>query len=112
MIEPKKFKINSSVTQNQLLKSGFIRYGGEYLFKRYLYFHDNTKTPYVTLKIIIYYDDDVPILMYSIMCDDGCCYPPFYDPDVRYNNSVYEKTIKVYNELIDKLIKNKILKEV
>lgn len=111
MIEPKKFKINSKVSQDQLLKSGFVRYSGEYFYKRYLYCYDNTKNPYVTFKMIIYFEGNIPIVMYSIVCEDGCCYPPFYDPDVRYNNSVYEKTVKVYNEVIDRLIRNNILKE-
>ena len=109
MIEPKEFVINKDVTISDLVKNGFVKYEYMYVYKKCLYYHDGTKNPYVMLKMIAYLDGE-PYLMYNITCDDGCCYPAFYDPTIRHNNVVYEKVVNTYNNIIDRFVKNNILK--
>lgn len=109
--EPVDFKVNKDVTINQLLKNGFIHYDRFYVLKKCLYYYDETKNPYITLKIDITFDEESgdPMLIYNVVCDDGYCYPAFYDPDLRHNNYVYETSVRLFNQIIDRLVTSGVL---
>lgn len=111
MTEPKKFVINEDISIDQLLHSGFINYDRFYVYKKCLYYYDKTKNPYITFTMDITFDNNnKPMMIYDIICDDGYSYPAFYDPEIRHDNTVYEKTVIEFNKIIDKLVANKILK--
>ena len=112
MTEPRKFKVNDELTTDQLLQNGFVCNGRYYVYKKCLYYFDETKNPYITLKIDITFDgeDGKPLLIYNVTGDDGYCYPAFYDPNVRHNNYVYESSVKLFNKVIDQMVTNHILK--
>jgi len=110
MIEPIQFSIDENVTAKMLLKNGFMQHDNSYIYKKCLYYFDNTKAPYVTFKMTAFFADGEPYMMYSITRDDGCCYPAFYDTTVRHDNKVYEKIVEEYNKIVSRMIDNEILK--
>lgn len=111
MNEPKKFKLNNDITKHMLLKAGFYQRGDIYRYTKTLYRYDNSdKQPYVIL-ILNYYDNDSELIE-NVCCDDGNIYIPFYNPDLRHNNRVYETIVSNYNNIMDNLVKQKILKDV
>lgn len=111
MIDPKEYDVRNNVSIESLIKAGFKRTGTFYTYKSPLYYYDGTKIPYVSLVISIKVCDD-PIMVYSIICDDGTTYPPFYNKHQRYNNLVSDKIINAYNSVMDGFAKKNILKRV
>ena len=106
MVQNSNYAICKSVNSKDYLSAGFELKNGMYRFKKVLYRHDNTKNPYVTLYIVIE-DRDMTI---SVMCDNGEIYVPFYNPEVRHDNLVYDKIIQNYITTMEDLVNKKILK--
>lgn len=110
MTEPKEYVLNIKADKMSLLKAGFIRRDFSYVLKKPLYFYDDTKNPAIYLIVAISLESVPPMMVYSITYDDGCAYPPFYNYSQRANNLVYEKVVASYNNVMDNMVKRKILK--
>lgn len=105
MIEPKEYDVNIQASPHDYKNAGFDFYSGIYRIKKILYKYPN-KTSYVTLTLLIEGD----WLVVNVTTDNGETYSPFYNPDQRHNNFVYEEIVAEYNYFMDKLVRNKILK--
>lgn len=110
IIEPKKYKFNLDIPIGIALQNGFNLVGNSLKYKATLYkFDDDPSIPYVELFLNI---ENMMELSISVICNNGDFYIPFVNPDMRHNNLVYEKVVKNYNNIMDKLCKKKILKHV
>jgi len=110
IIEPKKYKFNPDVPIGIALQNGFRLVGNLLKYRTTLYkFDDDPTIPYVELFLNI---ENMMELSVSVICNNGDFYIPFVNPDMRHNNLVYEKVVKNYNNIMDKLCKKKILKHV
>lgn len=107
MTEPKMYNIRNNLTEYDLLKSRFDNRGKGYAIKKILYNYDDTGSPYVTLFLRI--SPDMQEAIVSIECDNGEVYIPFYNPELRHDNLVYEAIVTEYNKIMDGLVRNKIL---
>ena len=95
-------------TGDMLIAAGFSGEHNFYKIHKVLYKYNNTKLPYVTLDIIV--NTDNLDLMMRVRDDSGNVYAPFYNPDMRHNNLVYEKIVTEYHNFMEKLVDKKILK--
>ena len=105
MIEPKTYDVNTQASPQDYREAGFDFYSGVYGIKKVLYKYPD-KTPYVTLTLLI----EGEWLVVNVNTDSGETYPPFYNPDLRHGNFVYEEVAETYNHFMDKLVRKKILK--
>ncbi len=103
------YKVNQRVRRSTLIRNGFREYNNNYVYRKVLYYHDNTKEPYVYLELHIHYWDDRLTMLDTVLCDGGVIYPQFYNLDA-HDDLVLEKVIKNYNNTMDTLVENKILK--
>lgn len=112
LIRPNEYKLSEEITPYQLQMNGFEERGDRtYRLRRVLYSCDNnSRVPYVVLNVTVSYIDNLPHLINTVGCIDGSTYPPFYNPGQVVNNLVCEKVIRKYNEIMDLLVKNKVLK--
>lgn len=102
MIEPKNYKVKENVDIKDILSCGFQSKSDRFRLRRELYDH------YIYANIAIEKEDyTLNVSVYTN--DDGLCYGPFYDPEWRHNNLVYEEVVKKYNLLMDRLVKKNIL---
>jgi len=109
MTEPKKYKLNNDVTPSMLIKAGFDQSGDGFVIDRVLYMYDNGgRLPYITLRL--YYSNGK--LTQTLICESGETYIPFYNPELRHNNRVYETVVNKYNRIMDYFVRLKILDEV
>ena len=72
-----------------------------------LYRCDDTKQPYVELRIWV---ENLTHLIVSVTSNGGDLYFPFINPELQHNNLVYEKVVSSYNNEMEKLVRKKILK--
>ena len=102
LIEPKKYKVKENVDVKNILNCGFQSKSDRYRLNRELYDH------YVYANIVIEKEDHtLNVNVYTN--DDGLSYGPFYDPEWRHDNLVYEEVVRKYNLFMDKLVKRNIL---
>lgn len=102
MTEPKTYKMNEKITEKDLVRRGFVKTSGKcYKIRKNLYGN------YITLRLIV--DTEEKFIIANVVDADGLPYPPFYDPNVRHNNNVYEQVVNNYNTYMDALVEKKIL---
>lgn len=102
MIEPKEYEVIDNIKEEQFISNGFISRQGYYKYRRTLY--GNT----IFLTLLIEKDDNYMVI--NVSDNGGNTYSPFYNPDDRHNNLVYEDVVKTYNYFMDKLVEKKILR--
>ena len=107
MIEPKNYEFNPNVEIGIAIKAGFALTGNNLFFRKTLYKYDNTNQSYVELKIWV---ENMTHAIISVTCNGDDVYVPFYNPDARHDNLVYEKVVTSYHNEMEKLVKKKILK--
>lgn len=98
MIEPKQYKVRDGITERDFLFNGFLNRSDYYKFRKPLYGN--------TIYLNIFIDKDDHHMRVDVQDDNGYTYHPFYNPETRHNNKVYNKIVKEYNNFMDKL-KNK-----
>lgn len=98
MIEPKKYYVNQNATDKMMLRNKFISRTDYYTIKKPLYGN------YIFLNLLI--DKSDYFLTVDVSDNNGYVYAPFYNPDDRHNNNVYEEMVKNYNAFMDKLTAN------
>lgn len=103
----KEYEFNQDVQIEVLLKSGFTIIGNNALYKKVLYRCDDTKQPYVELRIWV---ENFTHLIVSVTSNGGDLYFPFINPELQHDNLVYEKVNSSYNNEMEKLVRKKILK--
>lgn len=101
MIEPKEYKVNPTITERMLLLNKFDNILDYYSYKKPLYGN------YIFLKLLIDKEDNYLII--NVHDNNGYTYSPFYNPNDRHNNTVYDEVTKNYNKFMDGLVKKKIL---
>lgn len=101
MIKPKMYKVKKNVTVKVLEKNGFIKYDDSYKLVKQLY------NNYVYLRL--YIDVEDKNLIVNILDNEGCSYAPFFNPDDRHDNLVYEQVVNNYNNFMDDLVHKNIL---
>lgn len=101
MTEPKVYRLKEGITDKQLRRTNFMKKEDYYTYKRSLYGN------YISLRLLIDPEDNCMIT--NVSTDDGCPYAPFYDPDRRGNNNVYEIVVKNYNSFMDNLVAKNIV---
>jgi len=109
VIEPKNYEFNPDVPIGVATKAGFTLVGNNLKYNKILYRYDDTSQPYVELKIWV---ENMSNTIVSVTCNGGDIYIPFYDPDARHDNLVYEKVVTNYHNEMEKLVRKKILKHV
>lgn len=102
MIEPKSYEIKerNEVTQEQLINNGFFNFVSCFKYRRTLY----KNIIFLTLWI-----DKEDWSMIIDVSDSNGLYIPFYNPEVRHDNLVYEDVVRNYNYFMDKLVDKNIL---
>ena len=109
MIEPKNYEFNPDIPIGVAIKAGFTPIGNNLKFNKILYRYDDTNQPYVEVKIWV---ENMSNTIISVTCNNGDIYIPFYDPEVRHDNLVYEKVVTNYHNEMEKLVRKKILKHI
>ena len=102
MIKPKQYRVNPEVTEKKLLLNKFVNNLDYYSYKTPLYGY------YIFLNL--YIDKDL-YLVVNVHDNNGCTYAPFYNPNDRHNNNVYNQVIKKYTNVMDKFVENGIFEE-
>lgn len=97
MIEPKLYKVRDDVTESKIVGNGFSNRGDYYILRKMLY----EKT--IAMSILIDKHDHYVAVNVRDQ-NTGYPYTPFYNPDDRHDNLVYEEVCKKYNQLIEKLV--------
>ena len=110
MMEPKNYEFNTDATLAMLLGNGFILLGNHLKMTRSLWKYKDGST-YIFAYIAIDMDRD-GALEIDVRCDNGEMYIPFYNPEQRHNNQVYEEVVRKYNNILDDLVRKNILKHV
>lgn len=101
MIEPKKYKVNPTITEKKLLYNKFISNLDYYSYKKSIYGN------YIFLNLHI--DKSDFYLTVNVQDNNGFTFSPFYNPNDRHNNLVYKEVVKNYNNFMDSLVSKKIL---
>ena len=99
-VEINKYKVADGVKLGDFITNGFRNRNGYVSDTCYLY------EDYIRLILMI---DESGYMIPSVTCEDGETYGPFHNPDLRYNNLVYNEVAKNYNKYMDKLVKKKLL---
>lgn len=102
MIEPKQYRVNPEVTEKKLLHNKFVHNLDYYSYKTPLYGN------YIFLHL--YIDNDL-YLVVNVHDNNGYTYAPFYNPDNRHNNNVYNQVVKKYTSIMHNFVKRGILEE-
>ena len=106
MTVPKEYELATPINYEKLLNAGFeMRDSATYTFKRTLCKYTNSTIPYVVLKILILNNR----LSYVVTRLDGTTYSPFYNPEQRYNNLVYNSIVQEFHKTMDGLVKKGVL---
>ena len=102
MIKPKNYEVNVDITEKLLVRNK-IKEKEDYFFcKKALY--GNYIYLYIYLNKPDYY------MSFKVQDNEGYPYTPFYNPDDRHNNNVYNEVVKNYINFMYSLIDAKILK--
>lgn len=102
MIEPKNYKVKDNVNKSQFLCAGFLNRSEYYKLRKSLYGNNS-----IILTLLVEKEDNNMVV--NVSTDDGFPYAPFYNPNDRHDNVVYEDVVKKYNNIMDGLVKKKIL---
>lgn len=101
MIEPKQYKVRYDVTHKIILNNKFREGFDYYTITKPLYGN------FIFLKLFI--DKNDHALVINVSDNNGYTYAPFYNPENRHNNKVYNEVVKNYTMFMNGLVKNKIL---
>lgn len=101
IIEPKTYKVNNKISDKRYIKNGFIRRSNGYILTKYLYKN--------IIKMILYISPEENYLNIDMLHNDHL-FSPFYNPDDRHDNLVYDEVIKKYHKYMDKLEKKGLIK--
>ena len=104
MNEPRNYQLNKTVTIIELLKAGFKE--PKLQQRRVLYRFDDTRSPYVTVELGI---NDMELSV-DVLCNDGTIYAPFYNPELRHDNKVYDQVVRKFNTYMDELVRMNVLR--
>lgn len=98
--EPNKYSLHHKINYSKLPEYGFKHWGPDYILTKHM---DNN----IKLQIIIL----VPEKQYrlKVLNEDNNYYSPFYRKADRYNNRVYDKFIRDFNEFMDDLCEKQVL---
>ena len=99
-LSPKTYIGNENMSEKAYLKAGFYSKPNTYDMSFYIY------KDIVKAAISI---DKEDFEMSVDVTHNGNMFAPFYNPDDRYNNVVYEKSTTEYNKQMDALVKNGVL---
>lgn len=102
MIKPKQYRVNPEVTEKKLLHNKFVSNLDYYSYKTSLYGN------YIFLGLYIGKD---LYLVVNVHDNNGYTYAPFYNPDDRHNNNVYNQVVKKYTSIMHNFVKSGILEE-
>lgn len=102
MIEPKEYKVRSDIKRETLLYNKFREGLDYYSITKALYGN------YIFLKLFVSKDEE-PFLTINVSDNNGYTYAPFYNPDDRHHNEVYNEVVKNYTVFMDDLVNRKIL---
>ena len=100
------YYFNNNISSSAIFKAGFVLKDGIYMLRRTLYYYDDTRIPYVILDFAIADSN----LSADVRCNSGELYIPFYNPELRHCNSVYDAVATKYDSIIDDLVNRKIIK--
>lgn len=95
MIEPKKFRVKSFVTERDFWSNNFRNSFNYYLLDKYLYKHE------IVLNLSVDKEDN--FVSINVTYDNGTPFAAFYNPDDRANNKLYEKVVKAYNKFMSNM---------
>lgn len=101
MIEPKQYKVRDDTNHKIILNNKFREGFDYYTITKPLYGN------YIFLKLFI--DKNDYALVINVSDNNGYTYAPFYNPDDRHNNKVYNEVVKNYTLFMDELVNKKIL---
>ena len=101
IIEPKKYKPNNKTSDKKYIKNGFTRRNNGYVLTKYLYKN--------IIKMVLYISPDENYLNTEMLHNDHL-FAPFYNPDDRHDNLVYDEVVKKYNKYMDKLARKGLIK--
>lgn len=101
IIIPKTYKPNIKTSDKKYIKNGFIRRNNGYVLTKYLYKN--------IIKMVLYISPDENYLNTEMLHNDHL-FAPFYNPDDRHDNLVYDEVIKKYNKYMDRLVKKGLIK--
>lgn len=109
MVEPKKYKVREKISNTAFIHNGFTPFMSDdsagdvdsFILRRVLY------KGFVYLSIII--DRSNSYMIVNVQDNMGFPYSPFYNPNDRHDNKVYEDVARRYNQIMDNLVRNKIL---
>ena len=96
MTEPKNYELLSGITYPDFLKCKFIERQDYWKLTKPLY--EN----FITLHLLVN-KEDMYYVINVIDNNTGSPYAPFYNPDLRHNNYVYEEVVKKFNKIMDSL---------
>lgn len=102
MIEPKEYYVPDGVTEREFISAGFRSYTDHYTINKYLY------KDLIRLNILI--DKSDGYIVINVTNENSDTYVPFYNPETRHDNLVYEEVVKNFNKFMDSLVKKKVLK--
>ena len=95
-VEINKYKVADGAEIGDFVSVGFRNRNG---------YVSNTINLYGNYSIQLLLMIEKDFLIPSVRYDDGEIYGPFYNPDLRYNNFVYNSVADNYNRYMDKLVK-------
>ena len=97
---PKNYIGNENMSEKAYVKAGFYSKPNTYDMSFYLYKN--------IVKVSISINKENFEISVDVTHNDNM-FAPFYNPDDRHNNLVYEKSIEEYNKQMDKLVKKGVL---
>lgn len=101
MIEPKNFNVKKDVSEANIIANGFTNKSEYYILYKKLY--ENTITLFIAIN-----KSDYSVKITVRDQNTGSLYAPFYNPENRHNDLVYQQVCKKYNKLIDELVEKEI----
>ena len=100
MVEPQRYYLSDNITEEKLVKAGFLPKQNNFVYSKQLY--DN----YVYLKLEINRTDHY-YLNETVLSDDGSIYYPFYNH--MGENLICDEATKNYNKYMNELVSKGIL---
>ena len=97
---PKNYIGNENMSEKAYVKAGFYSKPNTYDMSFYLYKN--------IVKVSISINKENFEMSVDVTHNDNM-FAPFYNPDDRHNNLVYEKSIEEYNKQMDKLVNKGVL---
>ena len=95
MTEIKKYKLVEA-TQSDFIKNKFVERQGFWEFTKYLYKN------FVLLRLRVI-KENMYCVADVLSSNTNAPYTPFFNPDLRHHNYVYEKVAKNFNKIMDSL---------